>query len=258
MHDEASRELLTVRGLGTGYRSAQVLYGIDLFVSGGRFVGLLGANGSGKSTLLRAITGQIPLWEGNVTISGADLLIAPEQAKARFGYAVDPADLPVALTGSQYLELVASIKHCAPTDWPTDDLLGLLSLQAWTNRRISEYSFGTKMKISIAAALLGCPPLLILDESLNGLDPIVSWRLKQLLRQLTASERHAVILSTHQLETVAGLCDTAVLLAEGRIAQHWDRGELDRAQSRDGGFEQEVMAALREPPETRNATAAIC
>jgi ABC-2 type transport system ATP-binding protein len=258
MHETGSRELLTVQGLDAGYGSVQVLHGIDLRMGAGQFLGLLGANGSGKSTLLRAITGQIPVWEGKVTIAGTDLAVAPEQAKARFGYAVEPADLPLALTGFQYLELVASIKHCKSTDWPAGDLLELLSLRSWTNRRIAEYSFGTRMKISIAAALLGCPPLLILDESLNGLDPVISWRLKQLLRQLTASGRHAVILSTHQLETVAGLCDTAVLLAEGRIAQHWDCGELNRARSQDGGFEQAVMAALREAPETFCETATSC
>jgi ABC-2 type transport system ATP-binding protein len=241
-----ARELLNVQGVDAGYGPVQVLREIDLTVAAGEILGLLGANGSGKSTLLRALTGQIPLWAGNVTIAGIDLTAAPEEAKARFGYAVDPADLPSALTGLQYLELVASIRRRRPDDWPAGDLLDLLSLRLWAKRLIGEYSFGTRMKLSISAALLGSPPLLILDESLNGLDPVASFRLKQLLRQLARSGDHAVILSTHQLETVAGLCDSAALLSEGRISQCWNRDEFARARSQEGGFELAVMTALGE------------
>jgi ABC-2 type transport system ATP-binding protein len=148
----------------------------------------------------------------------------------------------------QYLELVASIKRCRPTDWPASDLLDVLSLRPWAKRLIGEYSFGTRAKLAISAALLGCPPLLILDESLNGLDPVASFRLKQLLRQLARSGDHAVILSTHQLETVAGLCDSAALLSEGRISQCWNRDDLAKARAREGGFELAVMTALGEAP----------
>jgi len=248
MHDQWPRELLRVEALDTGYGPVQVLRSIDLRVAAGEILGLLGANGSGKSTLLRAITGQLPLWAGKVMITGIDLAAAPVRAKAKFGYAVDAADLPPTLTGMQYLELTASIKGCGPTDWPADGILELLSLSAYANQLIGECSFGTRVKFAISAALLGSPPLLILDESLNGLDPVASWRVKRLLRDLTRSGQHGVILSTHQLETVAALCDTAVLLSEGRNTQRWDRHELERTRSQEGGFEQAVMAALGQEP----------
>jgi ABC-2 type transport system ATP-binding protein len=248
MSYQQTRELLKVQGLDTGYGSVQVLRGINLTVVAGEILGLLGANGSGKSTLLRAVTGQIPLWAGKVMIAGMDLAAAPEQAKAEFGYAVDAADLPSTLTGLQYVELVASIKRCRPTDWPAGDLLEVLLLRPWARRLIGEYSFGTRVKLAISAALLGCPPLVILDESLNGLDPVASFRLKQLLRQLARSGDHAVILSTHQLDTVAGLCDAAALISEGCISQSWNRDEMARARSQEGGFELAVMAALGEAP----------
>jgi ABC-2 type transport system ATP-binding protein len=248
MHGQWPGELLRVQALDTGYGPVQVLWSIDLRVVAGEILGLLGANGSGKSTLLRAITGQLPLWAGTVMIAGVDLAAAPEQAKAKFGYVVDAADLPPTLTGMQYLELIASIKGCGPTDWPADDLLELLSLSLYANQLIGEYSFGTRVKFAISAALLGSPPLLVFDESLNGLDPVASWRVKQLLRDLARSGQHGVILSTHQLETVAALCDTAMLLSEGRNTQRWDRHELERARSQEGGFEQAVMTALGEEP----------
>jgi len=111
-------EILAVRGLSAGYGGRAVISGIDLSLERGDILGLLGANGSGKSTLLRAITGQIRPLGGSVTVDGADLAGAPERAKSGFGLAMDPSDLPAALSGRQYLQLVASIRGCGEDDWP--------------------------------------------------------------------------------------------------------------------------------------------
>nr|WP_246800974.1 hypothetical protein [Mesorhizobium amorphae] len=91
--------------------------------------------------------------------------------------------------------------------------------------------------------MLGAPPLLIFDESLNGIDPLAAWEIKRIIRSVAASGRHAVIISTHLVEAVPGLCTRAVLLVEGRIARHWDARQLAEASS--GAFEAEVMVALR-------------
>ncbi|MBZ9956464.1 MULTISPECIES: ATP-binding cassette domain-containing protein [unclassified Mesorhizobium] len=152
-------EILAVRGLSAGYGGRAVVSDIDLSIDRGDILGLLGANGSGKSTLLRAITGQIPPLGGTVAIDGIDLAGAPERAKFGFGLAMDPSDLPVALTGRQYLELVASIRGCAEDDWPGVNVADRLGLNRWLDRPIAEYSLGTRAKIAIAAALLGAPPL---------------------------------------------------------------------------------------------------
>jgi ABC-2 type transport system ATP-binding protein len=229
-----------------GYGGRPVIAGIDLAIRSGAVLGLLGANGSGKSTLIKSITGQLRPWTGTVAIDGIDLARAPERAKARFGLAIDVADLPASLSGRQYLELVASLRSCAPTDWPDRDLLARLGVTAWLDRPISEYSLGTRAKIAIAAALLGSPPLLIFDESLNGLDPVAAWEVKSLLMELAASRRHAVIISTHVVETIPSLCNRAVFLAEGTIVQDWDDAALSSVGSVAGGFEACVMQTLRE------------
>src|SRR5262249_11712955 len=111
-------------------------------------------------------------------------------------------------------------------------------------RAIAEYSLGTRMKIAIAAALLGTPPLVIFDESLNGLDPVAAFEVKRMIAELAATGRHAIILSTHVVETVPGLCNRAILLAEGRIAEHWDAEGLAQASRAPGDFEACVMRAL--------------
>src|SRR5262249_49789411 len=154
-----------------------------------------------------------------VTLAGVDLTKEPERAKAAFGLAIDAAELPAALSGHHYLELVASIRACGVDDWPCGDVLSRLGLGAWIERPIAEYSLGTRAKVSIAAALLGAPPLLIFDESLNGLDPVAAWEVKRIILDLAATGRHAIILSTHIVETIPTICNRAVLLAEGRIAE---------------------------------------
>jgi ABC-2 type transport system ATP-binding protein len=242
--------LLEVTGLAAGYGRTRIVDGVDLCVQPGTWLGLLGANGSGKSTLLRAITGQIRLQAGRVLIGGIDLAEAPERAKQQFGYAVDGADLPEALTALQYLELVASIRGCAADAWPCGDLIGPLALQRWMHMRIGDCSLGTRMKISLAGALLDGPPLLILDESLNGLDPVASWRIRGILRELVEGGHHAVVLSTHMLETVATNCSDVVFLDGGAINHRWHATQLEAARNTAGGFEALVMQALLE---TRSA-----
>jgi ABC-2 type transport system ATP-binding protein len=236
--------LLHAQDLTAGYGGEAVISAVGLDIRAGDWLGLLGANGSGKSTLLRAVTGQIPLQSGEVAIGGIALTASPERAKAQFGYAVDAAELPHALTAAQYFAMVASIRRCAPIDWPVVDLPGQLGFAKWLHTPIAACSLGTRAKISIAAALLGTPPLVILDESLNGLDPVSSWRIKQILRSMVARGDHAVILSTHMLEAVASSCNRAILLADGRIARSWDARELEAARAAPDGFEAAVMAAL--------------
>lgn len=241
--------VLAVHGLSAGYRGRAVVRGIDLTLILGDILGLLGANGSGKSTLIRAVTGQIPPIAGGVAIDGVDMASAPERAKAGFGLAIEPHELPASLSGRQYVELVASIRACAADDLPQRDLLERLDLGRWIDRPIAEYSLGTRAKIAIVAALLGAPPLLVFDETLNGLDPVAAWEVKRLIAALAASGRHAVIVSTHVVEAVPTLCSRAVLLAEGRIARAWDGRQL--AATNSGAFEAEVMQTLKTQADNR-------
>ena len=237
--------VLAVRALSAGYRGRPVVRGIDLSLSRGDILGLLGANGSGKSTLSRAITGQIPLLGGSVTIEGIDLSKAPERAKACFGLAIEPHELPASLSGRQYIELVASIRACAPDALPGRDLIERLDLGRWIERPIAEYSLGTRAKTAIVAALIGAPPLLIFDETLNGLDPVAAWEAKRIISALAAGGRHAVIVSTHVVEAVPALCTRAMLMADGCVSREWDTAELAEAGRVSGAFEDGVMQALR-------------
>jgi ABC-2 type transport system ATP-binding protein len=237
--------VLMVAGLAAGYDGRAVVSDIDLVLRSGEILGLLGANGAGKSTLLKALTGQIGVLRGSIRIDGVDLAAAPVAAKARFGIAVDGPDLPSGLTGWQYLELVASIRGCGPAEFADGDVAARLALGGWIDKGIATYSVGTKAKISIAAALLGQPLLVIFDESLNGLDPVVAFEVKAIIREVAAGGG-AVIVSTHVVESMPGLCSRAMFLADGMVAREWDRAELLEAQRHPGAFEAAVMQALRD------------
>jgi ABC-2 type transport system ATP-binding protein len=235
--------LLHAHAVAAGYGRHRVIDCVDLVVRAGEWLGLLGANGSGKSTLLRALTGQIPLLEGRVEIAGIDLAQSPERAKCHFGYAVDGADLPHSLTPRQYLELVASIRGCPANCWPCGDLIASLSLAGWMSVRIADCSLGTRAKIALAGALLGGARLLILDESLNGLDPVANFRIRRILADLVRSHGYGVLLSSHMTETIALTCTGAVFLDGGRIAHRWTAADLAQGPAQ---FEVGVMRALGE------------
>lgn len=243
--DRRSGTILDVRNLSTGYGGKPTVADIDLKMRPGDVLGLLGANGAGKSTFLKAVSGQLRVFGGTVMINGIDLAGEPVRAKSQFGLAIDAANLPSALSGQQYLELVASIRGCSSQQFPVAEPLERLALAPWLRRPIAEYSLGTRAKLSILAALLGSPPLLIFDESLNGLDPVSAWECKQMIRELAATGHHAIILSTHVVETVPALCSYAMFLADGHVVKCWNHQELCDANSSPGGFETCVMQALR-------------
>lgn len=234
--------LLEVSDLSAGYGGRPAISQASLTLRGGQLLGLIGPNGAGKSTLLRAVAGLIPLLTGEARISGHLIGTAREHALAQLGYAVEPAELPGVLTGRQYLQMVASVRGCAPSDWPEPDLDQVLGFAPWLDTVLADCSLGTRAKLSVAAALLGAPPLLVLDESLNGLDPVSSWRLRQVVARMVQSGRHAAILSTHQIELLGSLCTEIVYVEEGRIAHRWTRAALDDAGP--GGVEAMVMAAV--------------
>jgi ABC-2 type transport system ATP-binding protein len=240
---------LQVRGVELMLGGSAVLRGVDLELGAGELVGLIGPNGSGKSSLMRVCAGLLPARAGDVFIDGIDLATASLAAKQRFGYAVEPERLPLSLRGRQCLELVARTRalDAAAVD-ESVALAAALGFAPWLDRPVADYSLGTRQKLSVLLALLGAPPLLLLDEVLNGLDPLAAYALKQELRRRSQSGS-AVLLATHGLEVAERFLDRAVLLIDGRIAADWDSRALAgfRADP-DGGLEHAVAERLRALP----------
>src|SRR5690606_23573782 len=175
-----------------------------------------------------------------------------EPARAQLGYAPDPAALPEVLRGCDCLDLFARARGLAEAPPPTLELAGQLQFTPWLQREVGTYSLGTRQKLSVLLGLLGEPPLLLLDESLNGLDPVSAFRLKQHLRGL-ADRGATVLLATHGIEIAEHHLDQVVLLDEGRISAAWDRPALDALRAAPGGLEAAIVNALCPTAKTRVA-----
>ncbi len=236
---------LSMHDLHHAYGSNQVLRGIDLDLGAGELVGLVGPNGTGKSTLMRCLCGAEPIQRGQVLMNGVDIALDRQRAQAQFGYAVEVERLPGLLTGRQALQLVAEVRAASASLDQSYALCVALGMAPWLDRRIHEFSLGTRQKLAIALALIGRPALIVLDEVLNGLDPLAAFALKEELQERTRAGA-CVLLATHGLEVAERFLDRALLLLDGRIAADWDAEALRgfRADP-DGGLEHAVVLRLR-------------
>lgn len=227
-------ELLRATNLHVAYGDTHVLDGIDLDIAQGEFVALIGPNGAGKTTLLHAIAGTTPLCGGSVSIAGHDLAKTPRDAKNALGLAVEPAQLPVLLTGHECLALFAGARGLPAIPPATLALGETLSLTSVLDRRIASYSLGMRQKLGILLGLIGEPRLLLLDEPFNGLDPRSALAFKTHLAAMVAQGDTGVLLATHSLDVAERHATRIVLLMDGRVRRSWDAAEL---------------AAMRERPE---------
>lgn len=241
------KTILELERLQHRYDEHAVLHGIDLRLRAGEFAALIGPNGSGKTTLLHCLAGIQRPSAGRVLIDGHDIVTEPLPARRALGFAVDPARLPPLLSGRECLCLFAGARGLSGLPDASLALIELLGCTAMLDRRIGQYSLGTRQKLAIALGLLGEPPLLVLDEPLNGLDPLSAYALKHHLQALTRERGTAVLLATHSLDVAERFIDRAVLLMDGRVRREWAADELDaiRADPR-RSLEQSMVQALRD------------
>lgn len=236
---------LAIHGLHLQRGGKPVLSGVELRIGAGELVGLVGPNGAGKSSLLQCIAGSLSMDAGQIAIDGHALPQALLPARRALGFAVEPERLPAALSGRQCLELLADLRGVADALPASLALADSLQLTPWLEQPVRRYSLGTRQKLAIVLALLGTPTLIVLDEVLNGLDPLAAYALKAELRA-RADAGAAVLLATHGLEVAERFLDRAVLLLDGRIVADWDRATLAAFRADpDGGLEHAVADHLR-------------
>ena len=243
--------LLRIHGLSKSLATREVLHDISLDVNRGEFVGLIGPNGAGKTTLLRCLTGQWTAPGGTVTIDGLDVATHTLEAKRRFGYAFDPADLIERLTARQHLVFVAALRNLVSPEAEIQALAVLTDLVPELDAEIGTFSFGMKQKLGIMLALLGHPPLIVLDEALNGLDPVVAFRMKNYLKDLAAGGQTGILLASHMLESLEKYCTRIAMIRDGRIFRHWTQAELEQEAEASGrGLEELFVDLMGEPAGT--------
>ena len=206
-------------GLVKRYRAGTVLDHVDLCAGPG-ITAVLGPNGAGKTTLLRIVATVLRPDGGTIEAFGRDPSdgVQRREIRRRLGYQPQEPGFFQSFTVLAFLDYVAILKELAPREERRREVrrvVDLVDLGAVANRKIRKLSGGMRRRVALAQALLGRPQLLVLDEPTAGLDPEQRLRFREVVSQV-ASE-HTVLLSTHQTDDVAAMCDRVVVLHEGRI-----------------------------------------
>jgi ABC-2 type transport system ATP-binding protein len=195
---------------------------LSLTVDPGRIVGFLGPNGAGKTTTLRALLGLISPTGGGATVQGRSFAELEDPVRT-VGAVLDGGMLHPGRSGRNHLRMLARAAGIPRSR--VDELLQLVGLSDAADRRAGGYSLGMRQRLGLAAALLGDPAVLVLDEPANGLDPQgIRW-LRDFLRSL-AAEGRAVLVSSHVLAEVAQTADEVVVIARGRSVAQAPLAEL--------------------------------
>ena len=215
--------MIQIEHLNKRIGQTSILNDVSLHISEGEVVGLLGPNGAGKSTLMKVLTG---LWKasGKVDVCGVDVLSKPDDVHPHIGYLPEQNPLYADMYVREYLLFIARMRGefnifqrsglCSFSE-AVEALIERVGLQPMANKRIRELSKGYKQRVGLAAAMMGNPEVLILDEPTTGLDPNQLNEIRALIRELGSN--HTVILSTHILQEVKAICNRVVIIDHGQI-----------------------------------------
>ncbi|RDS78817.1 ABC transporter ATP-binding protein [Dyella monticola] len=214
----ASPPVLELEDIARQRAGRPAVHALSLRLEAGQILGLLGVNGAGKSTTLAMIAGALRPDRGAIRVQGRDFLEYPELARQAIGWLPESAPLWPELTVREHLDAHGRLRGLSgvPLKDACDAVLERLELKELARRLAGVLSQGQRQRLGLACALLHRPPLLVLDEPANALDPVQVVALRQLLREQAAAGT-AVILSTHQLTEVTAVCDRVAILHEGTL-----------------------------------------
>lgn len=215
-------------GLSKTYGSRAALDGLDLSVPSGSIFGFLGRNGAGKTTTIRLLAGLAKPSSGDIEFHGRSVLGHGVDVRRRFGYLLEDQGFYPRLSGRENLRLFRRLAGVEPTEALIDSVTERVGLAERSRHRVGTYSHGMKQRLSVAAALLVDPAVLILDEPTNGLDPPGIRDFRDLMRGLR-DEGMTIFLSSHLLSEVERLCDWVCIIDEGRRRFHGLMSDLPSA-----------------------------
>lgn len=218
---------IKIESLSKFYGGKQVLSDLSISIGEGEIFGILGPNGSGKTTLLKIMAGISQFDRGTVVVNGIDAKRDQIGIRRIVGYVPETPYLYESLTPYEYFSFIGSIREIQPevAKRRVNDLTRAFGMEEYNDQFIGSLSFGTRQKVSIIASLIHAPRILILDESINGLDPQSAKIFRDLLRSL-AQDGMTVVFSTHILEIAENVCDELAIMKEGKIVAEGKTGEL--------------------------------
>lgn len=208
-------KVLEVKGVKKKLGKREIIKGLDLSVNEGEIFGFLGPNGAGKTTTIRMLVGLISPNEGEIVVCGKSVLSEKEQALKNVGAVVENPELYKYLSGRENLMQIARIRKVSKEE--VEELIDLVGLKDRIDDKVRKYSLGMKQRLGLAAALIGNPKLLILDEPTNGLDPSGIIDFRDVVKKAARERGMAVFISSHILSEVQNLCDRVAFINNGVI-----------------------------------------
>jgi ABC-2 type transport system ATP-binding protein len=245
--------MITIENLSKKYGHTTVVHDINFTASTGRVTGFLGPNGAGKSTTLRMLVGLTTPTEGTATINDRHFSELPNPGR-EVGVMLDASAQHAGRTGREILTIAQQIMDVPARR--VADLLEVVSLTgAEADRRVGNYSLGMRQRLGIAAALIGDPQVLALDEPANGLDPAgIRW-MRDLLRDY-ADHGGTVLLSSHLLAEIEIIADDIVMIGQGRIVCQGSKADL--LQAAGTVVRSADIPALQQAMATAGLTTTVC
>ncbi len=209
--------MIEVKNLTKQYGNHLAVCDLSFTVEEGSVYGFLGPNGAGKSTTMNIMTGYLAPTEGEIIINGYNILDEPEKAKRTIGYLPEIPPLYPEMTVREYLTFAAELKKVPRKERKeaVARVMEELSIEDVADRLIRNLSKGYKQRVGFAQALVSNPQTLILDEPTVGLDPKQIIEIRELIKEL--GKKHTVILSSHILAEVSEICDTVMIISNGRL-----------------------------------------
>ena len=221
-----ARPMIEVRDVVKRFGNVEAVRGVSFSVHEGEVVGFLGPNGAGKTTTMRMVTGIFPPTRGSVRVAGHDVLTEPLACRRAIGYFPEHAPYYPELRVTEYLRFVARAKGIPRPrrSEAIDGVLAAFGLTTVAHRRVGTLSKGYRQRVGLAQALLGDPPILVLDEPTIGLDPGQVVEIRELVRGLRGTR--TVLFSSHILSEVEALCERVIVIARGTVVGQGSASEL--------------------------------
>jgi len=223
--------MIEVKNLTKKFGSLTAVNNLSFQVNRGEVLGFLGPNGAGKSTTMRMITCFLTPTSGSASVNGFDIVNNPVDVRKQLGYLPENAPVYPDMTVESFLKFIAEMREFsgAALKKKVDDTIEKCFLENVRHQTIDTLSKGYKQRVCFAQAILHDPPVLILDEPTDGLDPNQKHEVRQLIKKM--GEEKCVVLSTHILEEVDSVCSRAIIIAKGQIVADGTPAQL-RAMSK--------------------------
>ncbi|HEY9721212.1 MAG TPA: ATP-binding cassette domain-containing protein [Oscillatoriaceae cyanobacterium] len=229
--DETGRPApaVEVHGLVRRFGAFMAVDGLDLTIPAGTIFGLLGPNGAGKSTTIKMLTTMLPPSAGSARVAGYDVVRQAVEVRRHIGYVPQLLSADGALTGRENLDLFAKLYGIPRAERAAriGDALALMGLGDFADTLASHYSGGMVRRLEIAQSMLHHPAVLFLDEPTVGLDPVARRTVWERLRELRARDGTTILLTTHDMEEAAELCDRVAIMHAGRLVALGTPAELE-------------------------------